>query len=80
MTVKQYREKCQARGDDKFYEFMETALEIWSNDACIGYMIVAAQDAGLNQEQIRSLVSEVKGALDALSLDEAAERYRHSSF
>ena len=80
MTVKEYREKCLARGDKNFYEFMETALEIWSNDACIGYMIVAAQDASLNQEQIRSLVSEAKGAFDTLSLDEAAERYRHSSF
>lgn len=80
MTIKQYRDKCIKRGDEAFYAFMENALEIWQNDACIGYMIIAAEDAGLTDDQIRELISQIKEAFDVVTIDEAAERWRHSRF
>lgn len=83
MTIKNYLQGIEAAkltpaepGGMSFVEAMQEAAEIWSNDACMGYCIRAAQLAGLDQDTIQKLLGACEVAFDELSVDEAAEIYR----
>lgn len=48
MTVKEFMDKCRSMpltpitpGAPSYAELMETETEIWSNDACRGYAMMA---------------------------------------
>ena len=49
-----------------------------SNDAAIGYMILAAQKLGMDPEQIRKLDSMMYAMMDMKTEDEAEEAYRNN--
>ena len=49
--------------------------EIWSNDACVGYFLRAAQIVGLDQADTRKVVEAFNTAFDGTSVDEAADIY-----
>lgn len=55
-------------------------VESWSNQACFGYTIMAAEDAGLNEEQIRKLIRKMHHVNDEVSVEEAAKYYRESDY
>ena len=55
-------------------------MESWSNHACFGYLIMAAEEAGLNEEQIRLMIKKMHCIHDEVSVQEAAKHYRESEY
>lgn len=52
----------------------------WSNNACLGYAILAAEQIGLSHEQIRKLTRAIHGMHDFKTIGEASEAYEQSPF
>ena len=80
MTVYDYRKRLEKRREEKFYEFIEPALEIWESDAAMGYAMAAAQQLQLPEGTVRDLLYCMKGAFDEIGLDEAAKAFRQSRY
>lgn len=86
MTVKEYREQLKLL-DDRFKnrdenggplsEVMVDSMELWSNDAVLGYVTMAAEKIGADQDTITSLVSALRRAFDDVTVDEAIEHYQN---
>ncbi|GAC43002.1 hypothetical protein [Paenibacillus popilliae] len=55
-------------------------MDSWSNQACFGYVILAAEQAGFNWEQIKALTKIMYRIHDEVSVVEAAEHYRKSEY
>lgn len=89
MTVKEYHDRCiqnavESEKSEKegtaIFEFLMNATEVWSNNACLGYVIDALERSGYESAEIQKIVSVLKESFDFLSLDEAAEHYCHSQY
>lgn len=57
-------------------EFLAEIMSLWSNEACMGYLIRAMEIAGFDEEHIRSAVRGMHQAFDELTEEEAEEVYR----
>lgn len=77
MTIQQFKENCK---DEKAFAFLSVDTEIWSNDACLGYVIKALQQLNYSDTDIEKIVNGIKDGFDWLSVDKAAEVYRKSQF
>lgn len=53
----------------------ELTLNIWSNDACRGYVIMAMQDCGFTHKDISRVVNQLYGVFDLYTLNEAEQKY-----
>ena len=62
-------------GGRPFDELMIDTTQIWSNEACKGYCILAMQDAGFEADQIRAVLSAMRWAFDEKTVEEAEEAY-----
>jgi hypothetical protein len=47
----------------------------WSNKACLGYAILAADRLGYSEEQERKLLNALKGAFDMNTIEKAEQTY-----
>ncbi|WP_408976316.1 hypothetical protein [Paenibacillus jiagnxiensis] len=47
----------------------------WSNEACLGYFILAARRLGYSRNEIIDLVRAIKGQFDEKTIDEASKAY-----
>lgn len=72
MKVKTFLDSLSGK-EDRFIECMERITEIWSNDACKGYAIVAMRSAGLNPREIRKVVIRLERVFDEMSISEAEQ-------
>ena len=54
----------------------ELTLNIWSNDACRGYVIMAMQDCGFTHKDISRVVNQLYGVFDLYTLNEAEQSKR----
>ena len=54
--------------------------EPWSNAACLGYTIMALENLGYKDKQIRLITAEMKELLDWISAEDAQEHYYDSSY
>ncbi len=54
------------------------AMEVWTNNACLGYALAAAGEAGFTTEQKKQLVEGMKAAFEDMTLDEAESYYTNS--
>jgi hypothetical protein len=52
----------------------------WSNSACLGYAIMAAQEAGFTDEQIQALIRKMHYMHDMRTLEEAKEAYQKTIY
>ena len=83
MTVKEYMEglkKLDAKGyraadGTSASDGFANVTEIWSNNACIGYCIIAMENAGFDQKQIQAVVDKFGEAFDWTTLNEAERKY-----
>ncbi len=50
--------------------------EDWSNTACEGYMLMAMDAAGVDQETQMKVVGQLHAIFDQYSLDDAEDYYR----
>jgi uncharacterized radical SAM superfamily Fe-S cluster-containing enzyme len=55
-------------------------MEQWSNQACFGYAILAAEKADITQEQIREMCRKMHCVHDEVTIEEAARYYRESDY
>lgn len=53
---------------------------LWSNQACFGYCIKAAEAAGVEPAIIREIVRKMHRMQDDVSVAEAARIYRESDY
>ena len=54
--------------------------DVWSNDACRGYVIMAMQDCGFSHEDIRRVVRQLHEAFDFQTINEAEQKYYHGDY
>ena len=52
----------------------------WSNNACLGYVILGAKKLGYDDEQIQDLVRAMYVEFDMKTVDEAKDTYNQSSY
>ena len=56
-------------------------MEMWSNGACLGYVIAALERLSYKPEEIQKIVSEIKGeGFDWTTLHEAEKHYQNSPY
>lgn len=77
MTINTYLQKLkevnapsEEADDMNFVDAIKNVTDIWSNDACQGYFIKAAQSA------IQKVLQEYHRVFKEISVDRAAEIYR----
>lgn len=58
----------------------ELTLNIWSNDACRGYVIMAMQDCGFTHKDISRVVNQLYGVFDLYTLNEAEQKYYNGDY
>lgn len=82
MTIKEYLDDAKTLDDrmicasGKLYsETMAESMDIWSNDACRGYLLYACESLDIDEKTRRALLNELRYAFDFHSVDEAAKHY-----
>ena len=75
MTIKDYMRKVESAkmtpkdsAGASFTDAIMENTEIWSNDACVGYFLRAAQIVGLDQADTRKVVEAFNTAFDGTSV------------
>ena len=77
MTVAEMLKRNEAMELPKeFAEVLLQTVEVWTNSACLGYCIRAMENAGFDEEHIRSAVRGMNRAFDELTVEEAKEVWR----
>lgn len=56
-------------------EMYSDTVEIWSNYAAIGYLRIALERAGVDEETASKVMQEMRRAFDDYSIDEAEQHY-----
>ena len=83
MKVKEYMERLKkldaegyrAADGTSVSEGIGNDAEIWSNNACIGYCIIAMENKGFDQKQIQAVIDGLGVAFDWIPLDAAERKY-----
>jgi hypothetical protein len=74
-------EELLAKAYQSGYQTAEKlAPQAWSNQSAFGYAILAAERAGIPSDQINRLVRSMHNRFDMITLEEAAEAYRNSTY
>ncbi|WP_169744123.1 hypothetical protein [Paenibacillus wynnii] len=55
-------------------------MDIWSNNACLGYIIAALERKGWSEDQIRQVVGAVYTEFDFKTVEEARQIYNKSFY
>ena len=63
-----------------YIRFAAQAMEVWTNNACLGYALAGAGAARFTKEQTKRLVSAMKAAFDEMTLAEAESYYMHGTY
>ena len=82
MKIAEYKERIadtkkminRTDGSSLFDTLIDSA-EIWNNNACKGYCILAMESAGCTQEQIRDVLRQFPDVFDFVSQDQAEAAY-----
>ncbi|MEM1486407.1 RuvA C-terminal domain-containing protein (plasmid) [Oscillospiraceae bacterium PP1C4] len=85
MTITNFKKSCDEGSNGKntgksFFEFIADATDIWSNNACLGYVIHGLQNLGLGEKEIEKIVKEIETGFDDLTVDEADQLYCKTPF
>ena len=57
------------------FDTLIDSAEIWDNDTCKGYCILAMEGAGYSREQIRDVLRQFSNVFDFVSQDQAEAVY-----
>lgn len=63
-----------------FKEIQDMAADVWSNDACRGYVIWAMENCDFKPEEIKQVITELYEVFDFKTVEEAASHYCESSY
>lgn len=75
MTVKEYIEKNKSLPDELQAVLLEQT-DIWTNEACKGYLIKAMENCGKSIGEVYQVLSGLKNAFDTYSVEEAEQAWR----
>lgn len=78
MTVKELMQTAEGRAG--LQDAIAQGTNIWSNGACLGYVIAALENLDYSPDEIRRIVRSTKNAFDWTSVDEAEKHYNHSQY
>lgn len=76
MKVAEFVRKNTEALPKELAELLAEETSIWTNGACMGYLIRAMENAGFDEEHIRSAVRGMKVAFDELTEEEAEAVWR----
>lgn len=83
MTIKQYLDNLKALqmvsepGKPPFIDTMMEHMDIWSNDACMGYCIKTMQKCGFDDDTIEKVVRAMFATFGSMSVEDAEQTYRN---
>lgn len=75
MTIKEFK---SAFADPEMADFALDVIDIWSNDAVKGYLLIACKAQGMAEEQIEGLMCSLDAAFASTTVDDAREYYKES--
>lgn len=84
MTIEAYLAKARAAGltpvghSKAFADALYEQMDVWSNNACLGYALKGMENAGLDDNTIRAVLNGVERAFSEMSVD-AAEQFLFNS-
>jgi hypothetical protein len=55
-------------------------MEDWSNNACLGYAILAAKRMKLTEKETQKFIESVRAQFDSVSVEDAAKIYCSSPY
>lgn len=76
MTVKDYIEKNKALPDELQAVLLEQT-NIWTNEACRGYVIKVLERMEKSKEEIEKVISNLNASFDEISIEEAEQAWRN---
>lgn len=76
MRVAEFMGRNEVALPKELAELLAHETSIWTNDACRGYQIRAMENAGFDEEHIRSAVRGMHRAFDELTVEEAESLWR----
>ena len=78
MTIADYLSKATT---PEMRDCMAYYRDVWSNDAVIGYVLLAAEAADISHKDVERLITYLADAFDGYSVDDAiavADRYQRN--
>lgn len=84
ITDKLFKKSLIEPSSQKRYSPLEveaTMLDAWSNEACLGYIILALEALDYSEEAIKQVVTRLKlEEFDFKTAEEAVQHYKDSSY
>lgn len=74
MTIKQFK---SAFADSEMADFALDVIDVWSNDAVKGYLLIACKAQGMAEEQIEGLMGSLDAAFASTTVDYARDYYKY---
>jgi hypothetical protein len=68
MTIADYLDSATS---PEMRVYMEQCNDVWSNDAVIGYVLLAAKAADISDSDVQRLLTYLSDAFDGYSVDDA---------
>jgi len=68
MTIADYLDSATS---PEMRAYMEQCNDVWSNDAVIGYVLLAAKAADISDSDVQRLLTYLSDAFDGYSVDDA---------
>lgn len=78
MTVKELMRTAEGRAG--LQDAIAQGTNVWSNGACLGYVIKALENLEYDTDEIRRVVRSMKNVFDWTSVDEAEKHYNRSQY
>lgn len=85
MTIKAFMDEAreaakrfvpQEKDLPSYDKLVEETTDIWSNYACMGYIIYAMQNVGFDDDDIRKVLGGLYHAFDDLTVEEAERQFK----
>lgn len=71
MTLNEFLEKSEALPNEEARKFILEAADIWSNEACLGYVVEAMKIMGMSNSEIEALTDCISSVFEEKSIAEA---------
>lgn len=76
MKVADFVKKNETALPKELAELLAEETSIWTNEACMGYLVRAMENAGFDHEHIVTAVRGMHWAFDELTVEEAESVWR----
>ncbi len=71
MTLKEFLQKTKALPSEEAREFVLETADIWSNEACLGYVVEAMKIMEMSDSEIEALTDCISSVFEDKSVAEA---------